>query len=90
MDTDEAANAVSLLEDLDMGGLHRCCHVHALLGDLQVCVCARSFSNALCCGTGKRVHALPGDLHVRVCSEHCCMFWEGERVHVLLGDLHSC
>ena len=36
VDTDESANALSLLEDIDMSGLHRCVHVHQMLGDLQV------------------------------------------------------
>lgn len=36
VDTDESANALSLLEDIDMSGLHRSVHVHQMLGDLQV------------------------------------------------------
>jgi hypothetical protein len=35
VDTDESANALSLLEDIDMSGLHRCVHVHKMLGNLQ-------------------------------------------------------
>jgi hypothetical protein len=36
VDVDEAANAVSLLEDVELAELHRCMHVHAMLGDVQV------------------------------------------------------
>lgn len=36
VDSDEAANALSLLEDIDMSCLHRSLHVQEMLGDMEV------------------------------------------------------
>lgn len=36
VDSDEAANALSLLEDVDMSCLHRSLHVQEMLGDMEV------------------------------------------------------
>ena len=36
VDSDEAANALSLLEDIDMSCLHRSLHVQDMLGDMEV------------------------------------------------------
>jgi hypothetical protein len=36
VDSDEAANALSLFEDVDLSCLHRCLHVQKMLGDSDV------------------------------------------------------